>query len=248
MRRSVLPGAVLSLMSAFAQAEERKDLSYVDMHAVFIVDWSGSMDELEKTLVLKGFSESLLCDESRKNFDSGLHYALSLIFYADKTTHVATHIVHNSREARDFVHRNLWDLEENKPRLPREAIGSGTNTHFALEKAARLFGEEQGFRSLAKTIIIGGDDDSIALAGAGANTIFLAQAYGATVYGLPVTISEQSPQNMRFFERYLATPPGLEHKDESGMKRPVKAGFARPASAPSDVNAVVGEALRLNLY
>lgn len=254
--RSALAGTFLSVAAAVpGQAgQEKKHPEIVDMHLVLVVDVSNSMNAQEKRIVMEGYAKALVSPEAKSQFDSGLHYALSLVFYADKTKIMDTQIVRNSQEAASYVASYLWDPVKQAPHAEPPGLGTSTNTDLGLNASAELFRREleMGFLSLNRSVVISGDDDGPSNYdrdnAVRSKTLMLAEQYGATVFGAPITFEDKSEKILVYAKNSLRTPSGMISMGPDFAQVPVREGNAMPVSSAADMQAIVGQAMRLNMY
>lgn len=234
----------------------------IDMHTVFVVDISRSVDPWERMVMMEGYGKALTSKDAAAHFNSGLHYALSVIYFADYAVHQKTRIVRSSKEAGDFAKEVFWDFENNRPQLSpsSEMVGTGTNILSAYKLTAKLYANEMeyGFKAQARSMIIAGD---------GANrkpdmcltdcwTRRMAEHYGAVVYGIPIltkSVGMRYPFNeesglAQYYAEQIATPPGLYYQSPDGFKVPVKAGKSNPVTGFSGLERTVTEALTLSVF
>ncbi len=236
-----------------------EELPYVDRHTVLVIDVSGSIDQNERNLMMEGYGRALMSEEVQSQFRTGLHYAMSIVFFADRAFHAETRVIRNPEEAAEFANRYFYDFTEGKPRGVIGGVGSGTNITSPLNIVRDLFNAEPnyGFRALTRTVVLAGDGTSdvgneATIAGLVQQ---LAETRGATVFGIPIVTPAEaaspvpSPGSLTdYFARALATPQGLTHLNEGQYPTPVLPGRSYPAAGFEGIGQAVAHAMRMNFF
>ncbi len=234
-------------------------LPFVDRHTILVIDVSGSIDQNERNLIMEGYGRALMSEEVQSQFRSGLDYALSIVFFADRAFHAETQIIRSPEQAAAFANRFFYDFNEGKPRGAIGGVGSGTNIASPLNIAHDLFRAEQnyGFNALTRTVVIAGDGTSDVgsesdIAG---KVQDLAQNLGATVFSIPIVTPQEagapfaSPGSTRdYFARALTTPSGIKQQQHAGFSTPVLPGKSYPAAGFEGIGQAVAHAMRMNYY
>lgn len=249
--KSLISGAAMSALAVLpVKAQETPKPEIVDMHTVIAIDVSGSVDYTEQSAMMKGYALGLMSPEAKSDFDSGLHYAISLVYFGTKARHTITQIIHSSKDADDFAQKYLWDFRFNVPRSTPSDLGADTSTASSLIVAADLFVHEHdfGFESVNKSVMVSGDDNGPDYT-AKDWTAALGQKFNATVYGIPVKVMEATNVGMEQNYKYsITTPKDLMFVSRGGAKSRVKEGISVPVNCAEDMEINVNNALRLTLY
>jgi hypothetical protein len=245
---SAVSGIFMSAAAVTAQAEPVKPPVFVDMHAVFVLDVSGSMDAVERDIVAEGLYKGITSPEVLENFDDGLHYAFTLVLYGSIPARKVTTIVTNVEQAKAFIDEFIYDLDTGLAR-PLPSLGGGTDTTSALIEVGNIFSMEEalGFISGQKAVIVTGDDDSFNPL-VGIETLSLGTKYGATVYGLPIMTNVPEGSILGdHFRSHLTTPAGMTALE---MEFPieVRPGVTHPVNAVANFPRVLVPALDMSRF
>lgn len=228
-----------------APAEEKeKRIDPIDLHAVFVMDTSGSVTSGERDIMAKGISDAIMSKDVQSRFKDHLYYAITFIFFADKAEYSKTFIIKSPADAQKMIDEVIWDPIKNEARAT-PSVGSGTHMKQGLLAAAKLFHieeQELGINSDSRSVIVLADDppddkeEEIR-----ALTLALGTQYRATVFGIPISAENATVAN--YFNKNIKTPPGLKYRDSMGFQVALRAGLSRPATKKEQVKPVVEFAL-----
>lgn len=252
-RRGLLAGAASAmLLSAFPASAKpagtsRPKIEPVDLHAVFLIDLSGSVDTDERKIMFKGLYDAFTSQEMLTgHFDKGAYYAISFIFYAQSAAYTKTYLVKNPADAVAMAREALWDTDKNEP-VAVPIVGTSTHIVPALSKTAELFHREaeMGITATQRAVIVLSDDSpDDGLEVIQNSTALLSMNYGATIHGIPVgglgfAVADYFNQNIR-------TPAGLKYRAPDGFTQVLREGLSMPASTTDQVRPLVAAALNLS--
>ena len=239
-------------------------ISYVDQHAIFIIDMSSSVNIIEQRVMFKGLYDAFTSQEMLRNhFNSGTRYAISFIFFADHArAYPTTFTIGTPQGAVAMAEEVLWDPV--KGRLPTviPAVGSNTNMVPAFMKAVEIYQREAeiGIASTRRAVIVLADDAPNDKDDIRRWSAYLSTTYGATVYGIPVSAVDSSAEKppsqasfdleqalSEFFTTAIPTPRGTIYTLDHGLKLPLKSGrsLPLPATKPGHFKPIIAEALNL---
>ncbi len=261
---SVLGGVVLAGALQAATPTQAADVppmktEIVDMHTVLVIDVSSSVDEAERALMMEGYSRALKSPESQSQFNSGLRYGMSVVFFGSTAQHTVTAVIRNAEDAASFADEVFFDSQNNLPRSS-PSLGSSTNIAAAYDTAARLFDSEQayGIQSITRSVVIAGDGEQSGMQDGetyvAALTQNIGQNHNAVVYGIPIVSAAEamSPQPLpktlsAWYANAIATPKGLRYTGE-GQNVPLRQGVSIPSAGFDGVQRAVETALKLNMF
>lgn len=232
------------------------------IHLILIGDVSASIDNEERERMLKGYAEALLSKDIVDQVSRSAVYAISLIFFAKKSKHIATEIIPTKEALQDFVSRHLWDAQTNRFALVPD-LDSATNHFEALLSAYKLLRNERdyGFESMQRAIVVAGDGYEVS------RTAFdnvcslrrrLSYERGAVIFALPLQdrhkpyrgiweSTNTQDENRSTYAFYRAC---IKSHDDAvfmwnGVRKKLRPGDIKPAFESSDFTPVVSQAMRV---
>ncbi len=189
------------------------------------------------------------------NFDAPTTYAISVIFFSSNASEPVTYFVNNSEDAYAMADHAFFDFDAERSRSTPIGLGTQTDISSALIEAENHLRdeEEQGFRSISKTIVIAGDNGQ----NEHENGVpylrveTLGNLFNASVYSIPIVPAgydgTQENSTVSFYRNQLTTPIGLTYSQE-GYNVSVEAGDVFPANGFEDIQSPVVQALRVAMY
>lgn len=257
-QKQVIAAAGIALLSSFhsssAMAEDiPKEPLPVDLHTVFVMDVSGSVDQDELVLMMKGLHDAIVHPDTLKGyFDTDSTRAITFMYFADSAQNTKTYVVNNMASATEMAREALYDPQTGSlGQIPN--VGDGTNIIPALEMVKKLFANEADVSNVSsqyKSVVVMGDDPSAeSNAQIRALSTDLSKSHGATVSGIAIG---QNYATFNFYSQYIKTPKNIEYNSVevyNGKKYPsllpVREGLTFQADDYSKVMKVTVNALEV---
>lgn len=241
----------LTLSLSSQTVTETPTMQYVDMHTVFLLDFSSSVTFEERSTMLSGIYSALLSGEAKVHFSRGLSRAFTVVYFADTAAATQTHIVNNHEEAMQMAKSLLWNPLLEIPAQDFAGVGSNTNMLAGLTQVADIFENERsyGVVSASKSVVAMADDPSQGdHAKIRSLSNMITAVYGATFFCGPVTQQGKKAAVTSFLTEQVQTPEGSIHVDSYGFASAVRPGRTRVVASSGDATKVVAEALNLMGY
>ncbi len=213
--------ASLVLLTTGADDAAASEKHYVAKHIAFGIDVSGSVDDKERELLMKGLYAALTGDDAQAYYASGICYAMTPVFFTLNTKTLETDIVCTLEEAKISAGKNFWDAETGIVRNPPYIATKGTDLNEALIAIKRVFANEaaQGIVAESHAVILMGDGISVNATNTKRLSGLLSVDYGATVNGIAV-VREGAADNQNgdedvgmYYKNEICTPKNMVSKD-----------------------------------
>lgn len=224
----------------------------VDRMVVFAIDISKSVENDEYRAMMKGFYDAALSDDLTQQLRAGMSFAFATVFFCGKAQMGEVGVIRTGEDAKAFAEKAFWDSEKGHPYDIMPC--SHTNIAAGLGEARDLIEREDrlGITSLERSIIVAGDGVNSPyqplLRDVNRLTVALAEEHKAIVYGIPITMHDDSGKYLVDYYAQIVTPPGMSYDTGEGYTYPLKEGKVTRAHGFADVAAATRETFMLSMY